>query len=230
MFAETRNRQISIVSVALAGALACAQAAPPAASPAPDPIAEEGPAPLPEVVWTVRPEIGVRENGTAQALPRPLTRLDVQGRGEDGLLRVICAYCDPEASGEVAEEDVIWQADTPAAAATGELAGFAIAVRDAAAWRRIDELVPVMVADFTFGFSAQRDRALAPRAWEWEDFRSLDQVPRLIDEGLVRIGTDFWVAPEMYAERPGYTGLRLGFRRSPESGRWEWLFLVRGEE
>ena len=27
---------------------------------------------------------------------------------------------------------------------------------------------------------------------------------------------------------PGYTGLRLGFRRNAASGQWEWLFLVRG--
>lgn len=176
------------------------------------------------------PEVAVRHNGSATAIPRPLMRLDVDGWAADGTLQVACAYCEGEVRGSVPSGDVVWEPALPTEAVQGTIAEFALAVREAAAWRRVEELVPVMAADFTFGFSAQRDRALAPRAWEWEGYRSLDQVPRLIDEGLVSIGQDFWVAPVAYAERPGYTGLRLGFRRDPETGGWEWLFLVRGEQ
>lgn len=128
----------------------------------------------------------------------------------------------------MAEEDVVFEVRDPDEAATLTLAEFALAVRHAAAWGEVPSLAPVMTTDFTFGFEAQRDRAAALTAWQWENFRTVDQLPRLLDGGLVEIDTGFWVAPAEYAARPGYTGLRLGFRRNPESGRWEWLFLVRG--
>lgn len=205
----------------------CGGPPPPAPSPAPEP--EPAPPPLPQVVWTARPEVTVRRGTTAVALERPFTRLDVAGRDSTGMLVVTCAYCEPLVSGLVAESDVVVEPRTPQEAAAGSIAEFALAVRDAAAWRRIEDLTPVMASDFTFGFSAQRDRAITLTAWEWERFRNLDQVPRLLDEGMVEIETDFWVAPVEYAGTPGYQGLRLGFRRSAETGRWEWLFLVRGE-
>jgi hypothetical protein len=170
----------------------------------------------------------VRTDSTAFALSRPFTRLDVVGRDSLGFL-VSCAYCAGDVRGVVAEEDVVVEATAPAEAADASLAEFALAVRDAAAWRRIDSLPGVMASDFTFGLSAQRDRGVTTTAWEWENFRNLDQVPRLLDEGLVQIGEDFWVAPAEYAARPGYQGLRLGFRRNAATGLWEWLFLVRGE-
>lgn len=207
----------------------CGQTPPPPPAPPPSPPEEPAPPPAPQAVWTIAPEVAVRHNGSATAIARPLMRLDVEGWREDGTLEAVCAYCDGEVRGGVQPREVIWDPEVPTEAASGTLAEFALAIREAAAWRRIEQLLPVMAPDFTFGFSAQRDRALTPRAWEWEEYRSLDQVPRLIDEGLVAIGPDFWVAPEEYAERPGYTGLRLGFRRSEESGRWEWLFLVQGE-
>lgn len=163
------------------------------------------------------------------ALPRPFTRLDVTGRDSLGLLQVTCAYCDAPVAGTVAAEDVVFEPRAPAEAATGTLAEFALAIRDAAAWRRIDSLTVVMVPDFTFGLGAQRDRAITVTAWERESFRELDQVPRLLDAGLVEIGPDFWVAPKQYAEQPGYQGLRVGFQRDPADGQWKWLFLVRGE-
>lgn len=162
-------------------------------------------------------------------LPRPMMRLDVAGRDSLGRLQVTCAYCAAPVSGAVHEADVVWEAGTPAVAAAGSLADFALAIRDAAAWRRTEALGPVMVSDFTFGLAAQRDRGVTMTAWAWENFRNLDQVPRLLDEGMVEIDRDFWVAPAEYADRPGYQGLRIGFRRDPETGRWEWLFLVRGE-
>ena len=162
-------------------------------------------------------------------MPRPFTRLDVAGRDSLGVLRVTCAYCATEVSGEAAEADLVYEASTPAEAAAGTIAEFALAVRDAAAWQRVESLTPVMASDFTFGFSAQRDRGITMTAWARENFRDLDQVPRLLDEGLVQIDDGFWVAPAEYADRPGYQGLRLGFRRNGETGRWEWLFLVRGE-
>lgn len=181
------------------------------------------------MAWTERPDVEVLADSVTYTLPRPFTRLDVGGRDSTGMLRVTCAYCAAAVAGLVREGDVIWEAVAPAEAADGPLAEFALAIRDAAAWRRIDSLTPIMASDFTFGFSAQRDRGVTMTAWAWENFRNLDQVPRLLDEGLVEIDEDFWVAPAEYAERPGYQGLRLGFRRNGETERWEWLFLVRGE-
>ena len=218
--------------IAVAGLHGCTHA--PAAAPSQVPQrAQEAPPPPPsdpQAVWTAAPEVAVRHNGSATAIARPLMRLDVDGRGEDGTLHVVCAYCEGEVRGSVSPEEVLWEPAAPVQAADGTISDFALAVREAAAWRRVEELLPVMAADFTFGFAAQRDRALAPRAWEWEEYRGLDQVPRLIDEGLVSIGRDFWVAPAAYAEAPGYDGLRVGFRRNPETDRWEWLFLVKGEQ
>lgn len=218
----------AILASALLVMSGCAPASHPDPAPAPEPLSEPPP-PLPQVVWTGQPEVAVRRGGSAILLEQPFTRLDVAGRDSTGLLIVTCAYCEPLVSGMVSEEEVIWSPLTPNEAASRSLAEFALAVRDAAAWRRVADLVPVMASDFTFGFSAQRDRVITLTAWEWEGFRNLDQVPRLLDEGMVQIDDDFWVAPEEYANQPGYQGLRVGFRRSAESGRWEWLFLVRGE-
>jgi hypothetical protein len=124
---------------------------------------------------------------------------------------------------------VVAQAEPIEEAAAGSIAEFALAVRHAAAWGKVDSLAPVMVNDFSFGLAAQRDRAAALTAWDWENHRTLDQLPRLLDEGLVEIAPDFWVAPPAYAAAPGYQGLRAGFKRNPETGRWEWLFLVAGD-
>lgn len=211
-------------AVLLAGCLRAAPPPPPAAPPAPPP-----PPPPPEVVWTERADVEVRADSVTFTLPRPFTRLDVVERDSLGHLLVTCPLCATEVAGTVLLEDVLFEPRSPAESAVGSLADFALAIRDAAAWRRVESLPPVMASDFTFGFSAQRDRGVTITAWEWENFRNLDQVPRLLDAGLVRIDDDFWVAPADYAERPGYQGLRLGFKRNPTTGRWEWLFLVRGE-
>jgi hypothetical protein len=183
---------------------------------------------VPQVVWTARPEIAIRGDSVAIAVALPFTRLDVSGRDTLGL-RVVCVGCPAGGTGWVSEADVVAEPLPPMEAAGRSLAEFALAVRHAAAWGEVATLVPVMASDFTFGFSSQRDRNAAMTAWQWENFRDVDQVPRLLDAGLVSIAEDFWVAPAAYAENPGYTGLRLGFRRSPETGRWEWLFLVRGQ-
>lgn len=168
-------------------------------------------------------------DSAAIALPYPFTRLDVTGSDSLGHFIVTCTYCPQPVSGSVRPDDVVYEVHAPAEAATGSLAEFALAIRDAAAWRRIDSLSVVMVEDFTFGLSSQRDRGIALIAWERESYRNLDQVPRLLDAGLVQIGKDFWVAPEPYALQPGYQGLRLGFERNASTGRWEWLFLVKGD-
>lgn len=180
------------------------------------------------MVWTARPEVPIRGDSAAVAVALAFTRLDVQGRDSLGL-RVTCDLCPGGAAGVVAEADVVAEPLPVVEAATRSLAEFALAIRDATAWGRVEELAPVMVEDFTFGFSAQRDRAAALTAWDWENFRTLDLVPRLLDGGMVEIEPGFWVAPLAYAEAPGYQGLRLGFRRSAQTGRWEWLFLVQAE-
>jgi hypothetical protein len=172
--------------------------------------------------------VPITSGAAAVAVALAFTRLDVQGRDSLGL-RVTCDLCPGGAAGVVAEADVVADPLPVAEAATRSPAEFALALRDAAAWGKVEELVPVMVEDFTFGFSAQRDRAAALTAWDWENFRTLDLLPRLLDSGIVEIEPGFWVAPLAYAQAPGYQGLRTGFRKNARTGRWEWLFLVQAD-
>src|SRR5690606_25387600 len=105
------------------------------------------PEPLPQVVWTVRPEVAVNAGDRAIAVRDPFTRLDVEGRDSLGL-QVTCAYCENPVAGWVKEADVLADPQSPATAAEGTLVEFALAVRNAAAWREVPSLVPVMTSAF----------------------------------------------------------------------------------
>lgn len=198
------------------------QAPPPAPPPPPPP-------PPPEVVWTARPEVPLHTDSGTVAIALTFSRLEISGRAEDGLY-AYCEQCPGGPRGVVLEDDVVAAPTTPVDAATGSAAEFALALRHAAAWGKVDSLAPVMVSDFTFGFSAQRDRAAALTAWGWENYRTLDQLPAVLDRGLTEIAGGLWVAPPEYAAAPNHTGVRTGFRRNSDTGRWEWLFLVGSEQ
>src|SRR5690606_18749189 len=116
---------------------ACARTPPP---PPPPPPPAPAPPPPPSIVWTARPEVPVVTDSAAIALPYPFTLFDVIGRYSLGHFLVTCTYCPRRVSGSVQPEDVVYEVRAPAEAATGSLAEFALAIRDAAAWRRIDSL------------------------------------------------------------------------------------------
>jgi hypothetical protein len=115
-----------------------------------------------------------------------------------------------------------------AESASGTLAAFTAALRDAIERHDLAALRPFMAPDFSSGFVGPSNPDIAFAAWRSENFRSLDEAVRLIDAGLVAQGENLWVAPAEYRDRAGYRGLRLGIRRGAD-GRWVWLFLVRGE-
>src|SRR5690606_16312448 len=113
--------------LAAVGAHRCTHAPPP---PPPAPPPEEAPVPPPpQAVWTAMPEVAVRHNGSATAIPRPLMRLDVDGWAADGTLQVACAYCEGEVRGSVPSGDVVWEPALPTEAVQGTIAEFALAVR-----------------------------------------------------------------------------------------------------
>lgn len=207
----------------LAGAAAChaAPPAPPPPAPNPAPVA-----PAPDTVWTAAPGVVLRVDADSVVVSLPLTRLEVLASDSAGL-RVRCAICADTRAGVVDTAAVIHRPALPETAAAGTLAEFALAVRHAAARRDLEALRSVMAPDFSFSMIGGHGRDNALEHWRWEDFRTLDRVPALLDSGLSPLH-DFWVAPLEYASVLQFTGLRLGFRRTP-AGRWEWVFLMRGE-
>lgn len=217
----------SVLSAALAAG-ACA--APPRSAPAPAapiPVAQVA-VQVPETAWTAQADVYLHSEGRpGTVVPRPFTRLEVLG-GDVARLEVRCAVCTDTMSGWIDRADVVTDPTSPDSAADGTLAEFALAVRRAAADRRLEALRRVMAEDFTFALFGDQSLPAAFVAWEWEGYRSLEEVPALLDRGLTRTVAELWVAPPEHAREPGFRGLRLGFRRSP-AGRWEWLFLVRSE-
>lgn len=182
--------------------------------------------PAPDTVWTAREAIVLRTASGETLIPRPFTRLDVFAA--DSLsLQVRCAGCGDSVVGWVERTAVIHQPIPLDSAAGGEPAQFALAVRAAAIQHDQVALRRVMALDFSFSALGAygRDRALA--SWFSENFRSLDRVPAMLDAGLTLLNGS-WVAPPGFATSFDYRGLRLGFRRTPAE-RWEWLYLVQGE-
>jgi hypothetical protein len=219
----------SPVAVALL-VLASAACLPPAGgrpAPLPTPAEEEWLAWFPyRVVWSALPDMLIDVDGVGYALPGVSTRLEVLSGDSTGL-RVRCAVCPGELEGVVDPSHVIHSAESPAAAASGDLAGFALAIREAALRRDVEALRPVMSRTFTFSFGAWGGPVEAIAAWEREGYRALDHLPGVLDRGIATRDGRIWAAPPEYLHQDEYLGYRAGFRR--EAGRWQWVFLVRGD-
>ena len=84
-----------------------------------------------------------------------------------------------------------------------------------------------MVSDFSSSLVGLQTPEVALEVWRSEDFRTIDLIPGLLDQGLSTRDSVIWSAPPAYTDDLYYRGPRLGFRRDP-NGRWEWLFLMTG--
>jgi hypothetical protein len=221
---------IQLLVVAATSVMGCANAPPPPPPP-PEPV-EVAPAPVIEpypftVIWTAVPDLAIATDaGDSLSISNLFTRLDVIGRDTVGL-RVTCAVCEPLLEGYVGEEEVIATHLPPEIAAWGEFPEFLLSIRDAAARNDIAALRPVMTSTFVFSFTGIQTADAALAVWQAEGFRSLDEVPALLDRGVVTEDGRTWAAPPAFLEDTRYQGPRLGFRQRSD-GRWEWLFLVRG--
>lgn len=212
------------ISIALLAATLAAGCRPP---PPPPPVIPAPTAvPAPDTVWTGRAGVELLGDERAFALPRAFTRLEVVGADSTTLL-VRCALCTDGAAGRVRRSEVIHEALPIESLSSSTQAELALALRRAAAAHDVDTLYPLMSQDFSFSSLGASGRDLAIASWRSENFRTLDRIPEMLDRGISPLG-DLWVAPPEYATQHEYRPLRLGFRRNA-AGRWEWVFLVRGE-
>jgi hypothetical protein len=218
-------RRAALVLVLLAGACALPARAPLRPEPGPEPP------PTPEFpfafAWTAQGGVAVHTDTGEVLIPKPFTRLNVLGVDSLGVL-VRCLYCIPALEGRVQQDDIVHEALSPEAASRLGLAEFALAVREAASRRDQQALGPVMARDFTFGFEGGGGPVDAFHRWRFQGFRSLDNLPPLLDRGLATRDSVVWTAPPVFLTDPEYHGLRAGFRRGMH-GRWEWIYLVGGE-
>jgi hypothetical protein len=201
------------------------------------PVVVEAPPPEPEppavppfpyaLAWTARAEVPVRTDAGEARVRNVFTRLNVVAVDTPGL-RVHCLYCIPALEGWVDREDVVYEPLPPREAARRRLAEFALAVRAAAERRDRAALTAVMSPDFTFSFGGGGGPHDAFTRWEWEGFRSFDNLVPLLDRGLVTRDSVVWSAPPAFGADTEYHGLRTGFRRTAD-GAWQWIFLVRGD-
>lgn len=213
----------AILTLTAAGCTASSAPLPPRSAPEP----ESGLQPFAyETVWTRTPDVGLVTDSGTLALIHPFTRLDVLGRDSIGLV-VACQVCDPPTVGRVREEDVIMARLAPEVAAWGELVEFVFSIRDAARRHDIDALLPIMAPDFSYDFVGVQTRKAAVEVWRAEEYRSLDELVEILDQGLATHGDGIWSAPPDFVSDRTYQRLRTGVRRRPD-GRWEWLYLIRG--
>jgi hypothetical protein len=205
-----------LLSFLAAGAAVGCTAAPPPAAPVPEttpPAIEEAvEAPAPQlthgVVWTAMANIAIRTEHGIAAISHPLTRLEVL-EADSATLRIRCVRCEVPLEGWVERASVIYEPSTPAEAASGELAGFALALRKAALERNLAALHPVMYERFTFSFGGGGGPADAFTRWRFENFRTLDQLAPLLDRGLASFDGEIWSAPPEFATRvQAYMALR----------------------
>lgn len=190
------------------------------------------PAPAPyefphTTVWTAFPGVRLAGDSTTIEIERPFTALHVIDADPE-TLTVRCGSCEGLAVGRVRQRDVVFDARSPAEAAHATLSEFALAVRSAAERSDTAALAAVMSPDFTFALMGAQGAERARAAWAADGFRTLSQMAALLDRGLAPVGPGLWAAPPEFAEALGYHGLRTGFRLG-RGGRWEWLYLVRGE-
>ncbi len=195
---------------------AAAESVPPIAPPFPDSIA-----------WTAAPGMVITSASGALATTLDLfTRLDVIGRDSLGI-RAVCRVCDPMVEGYVHENGLVTESLVPEIAAGETLPEFLLAIRTAVANRDLARLRPVMVGDFTYAFIGIQTPEEAFAFWAAEDYRSLDELPDLLDRGVRTSDGRIWSAPPGFVSDPVYRGPRAGFRRRTD-GRWEWVYLIRG--
>ncbi|HEX2092378.1 MAG TPA: hypothetical protein VHG28_08250 [Longimicrobiaceae bacterium] len=180
------------------------------------------------VVWTREAATPVRvDSARTDTLRYLFTRLEVL-ESDSASLRVRCGVCTPQVVGWVEKRGVVYEPRPIPLAAQGELAEFLLAVRTATLRRDVEALRPVMSRQFTSSFGAGGEGVIETVArWQEERFRSLDRLPALLDRGVGTRDGRIWAAPPAYLTEPEYLDLRAGFRRT--AGRWEWIFLVRGD-
>lgn len=215
----------SIFTIPIAAALAGASCASPSPSP-PDVAPQPRIAPFPyATVWTAAPETTVRADDRRIAIEHAFTRLDVEG-WDGQRLSVRCRVCDPEVSGTIRADAVVYGGGAPYNAADGELSEFLVALRSAAAEGELRGLRMVMSPEFTHSLDVYAGEGVeaALQVWRRAGHRYLEYLPTLLDQGVIRRGGELWVSPPAFVTDPAYTGPRAGFRREGE--RWVWLFLV----
>ncbi|HET6231689.1 MAG TPA: hypothetical protein VFE05_16565 [Longimicrobiaceae bacterium] len=211
------------VSAVLASASGCgAPRAVPAPAPAPAPAVHQafGYA----MAWTRTAGVALRGDSGSVAIPYASMRLDAYD-SDSASIAVRCWACPGSPVGRVDKSDVVYQPKSPAEAASGDLAEFVLAVREAARRHDVDALRPVLSPRFVHATDGPDGVLEALAFWQSEGFRSLDAVVAVLDRGVVEVqGMGVQAAPPAYALRPGYGALRAGFQRT--GGRWQWVFLV----
>lgn len=220
-----RRAIFPLLIAALAVAGGCSLLRRPAPVPEPEPPQQEYEFPHTRV-WTAHRDVILRGDSASVAVPRAFTALEVEDA--DSLwLTVRCPGCEGEPAGRVLHGEVLYDAQSPVQAASGSVAEFALAVRAAAQKGDVQALALVMHPEFTFSLVGLQGAERARSAWAVHRYEVLERIPELLDGGLAQAGGGLWVAPADFVEQTSYSGLRIGFRRSP-GGRWEWVFLVRG--
>lgn len=215
----------ALLPVLLFALVACG--ARPAAVREPEPEVVEPPAFSYAFAWTARADVSVFSDTGEIVVRNTFTRLNVLGVDTLGV-RVRCLYCIPALEGTAAREDLVYEALPPDSAARLGLAEFALAVREAASQRDQDALSRVMSRDFTFSLDGGGGPLDAFNRWRFQGFRALDNLPPLLDRGLVTRDSTIWSAPPAFVTDVYYQGLRAGFRRGTQD-RWEWIYLVGGD-
>lgn len=210
-----------VVCLVLLAVSGCSAPPPP---PAPPPQAPPPPPFLHAEVWNRTAGAQLVGDSASYLLPRVAMRLDVL-RADSATLRVRCAGCERPVEGTIPKAEVVWDSLPPSAAASGDLAELVVAVRSAAVRRDVQALRPVLASTFMSSLAGREGVIETVAAWQRQDFRTLDPLPKLLDRGVSPYG-ELWVAPPEFLTDPAYAGLRTGFRKGGD-GRWEWTFLVR---
>lgn len=219
----TRAPRIA-AALLLALTAACNRTPPAPRIPPLAPFPVVAPAPSPAEVWSRQPGLLLR-GATPTRLPYLGMRMAVLQDAGDSL-QVRCLVCPGAPVGWTDRVRVAWVALSPADARGGDLADFALAVREAARRRDFPALQAAMSRDFVHALDG-REGVLASIA-DLQTRRAVDlaRLPGLLDRGIAQVpGTRVWAAPPEFATVPNYADLRTGFMRG-DAG-WEWTFLLR---
>jgi hypothetical protein len=219
----TGRTALLLTLILLAAGCASRRAAP--VQPAPEPEPAPSIVYAHETVWTADEHAVLHLADGRTFTPHPVTRLDVIGADSLGV-RVRCTGCAAPVEAWVDTLHLVHTARTPAEAAAGTLADFALAVRAAAERRDLDALLPVMTPGFSYSLTRPASRVDAAAEWRREDLARLGRVPALLDRGLATRDGRTWTAPAEFVTDRSYRGPRTGFQRV--EGRWQWMFFVPG--